>query len=77
MFVDQPVGVGWSLLGNETNVNSTYEASNDFYKFITDWFALAEFQNLKAYELYLIGESFGGSYIPVFAEQIIKNKATN
>jgi len=46
MFVDQPIGVGWSPQGNETNVSSTAEAGDDFYKFITTFYSLKNFTML-------------------------------
>ncbi len=73
MFVDQPIGVGWSPQGNETNVSSTAEAGDDFYKFITTFYSLKNFTMLHKYDLYLAGESYAGSYIPVFAQKIIEN----
>lgn len=74
MYVDQPVGVGWSHKGKDTNVSNTSEAGEDFNKFITEFFKNINYTKLKGYDLYLTGESFSGSYVPVFAEMLIKNK---
>jgi len=34
LFIDQPIGVGWTIKGETTNVNNTYDAADDFYSFI-------------------------------------------
>ena len=77
MFIDQPVGVGWSQQGNETNVTDTYEAADHFYTFLSKFYQLEVFAPFKDYPLYIFGESYGGSYIPVFSRKILEhNKAT-
>ena len=72
LFIDQPIGVGWTIKGETTNVNNTYDAADDFYSFIKQFYAIDEFKMLMDYDLFIFGESFAGSYIPVFAERILK-----
>jgi len=77
LFVEQPLGVGWSSNGNDTNVSSTPEARDDFYNFLNKFFALTEFQSLLNNDLYIAGESYAGHYIPSFARKIIENIGVN
>jgi len=56
-----------------TLVSSAAEAGEHFYKFLTTWYSLPEFKQFNDYDLYIAGESFGGSYIPTFAAKIIEN----
>jgi carboxypeptidase C (cathepsin A) len=75
IFVDQPIGVAYSILGNRSWPNTTYEESFDFERFLIGFFE--EFPNLRANDFYIFSESYGGHYVPAFAAQIIANKDKN
>ncbi|KAL6453453.1 CPY1 Carboxypeptidase Y [Candida maltosa Xu316] len=62
IFLDQPVGVGYSYTGGE-EVRNTVTAAKDVYKFP---------QFLKN-KFHIAGESYAGHYIPAFASEIINN----
>ena len=75
LFVDQPIGVGFSLLGNESWPKSSVEASFDFERFLIRFFQL--YPSLRSNDLYIFGESYAGHYVPAFASQILANQAKN
>lgn len=71
MFVEQPVGVGYSYGGtppqNETDV------SRDFYGFLQNFFTV--FPGMRQKRLFLVGESYAGMYVPSIAHYIyLENK---
>jgi serine carboxypeptidase-like clade 1 len=78
LFVSQPKGVGFSYcvdqLGNPVNdpeklcINTDVSAAQDAYDFFTAFFdAYPEF---KKNNFFLTAESYGGTYIPMFMDQI-------
>ena len=44
MFVDNPVGVGWSPKGKDTDVSRTTDAAEMFFTFLSTWYTLDEFK---------------------------------
>lgn len=75
LFIDNPLGVGFSLLNNQTATRYAQEAALDFEIFLQKFFE--NHSMLKNSDLYLFGESYAGHYIPAFAAQILSNKANN
>ncbi|KAI9676755.1 MAG: hypothetical protein M1829_002850 [Trizodia sp. TS-e1964] len=69
LFVDQPVGTGFSGGGDAANTNA--EVTEDFYLWLVNFFSL--FPGLKSKRIHLMGESYAGIYIPYFADFILKN----
>ncbi|GFQ00208.1 serine carboxypeptidase-like 49 [Phtheirospermum japonicum] len=76
LFVDQPIGTGFSYTTKETDIPTTSEeAAVHFYDFIQAFFG-----NHPEYvknDFYITGESYAGHYIPAFAAQVLhgnKNK---
>jgi carboxypeptidase C (cathepsin A) len=70
-FLDQPIGVGFSYSDNETEhggEGGTFAASEDIYAFMKLWYKA--FPESKSLPFSIAGESYGGHYIPVFAENI-------
>ena len=70
-FLDQPIGVGFSYSTNESahgGEGGTYAASEDIYAFMRLWYKA--FPESKSLPFSIAGESYGGHYIPVFAEHI-------
>ena len=68
LYVDQPKNVGYSFgYGKETA--SSVEAADDFITFYTNWVEL--FPEFKGRKTIIAGESYGGHYIPAWANAIL------
>jgi carboxypeptidase C (cathepsin A) len=70
-FLDQPIGVGFSYDTNKSahgGEGGTFAASEDIYAFMRLWYKA--FPDSKSLPFSIAGESYGGHYIPVFAEHI-------
>jgi carboxypeptidase C (cathepsin A) len=70
-FLDQPIGVGFSYSSNSSahgGEGGTFAASEDIYAFMRLWYKA--FPESKTLPFSIAGESYGGHYIPVFAEHI-------
>jgi carboxypeptidase C (cathepsin A) len=69
--LDQPIGVGFSYSTNDSahgGEGGTFAASEDIYAFMKLWYKA--FPESKSLPFSIAGESYGGHYIPVFAEHI-------
>lgn len=75
LFVEQPIGVGFSTIINDQAPNYATEAAVHFEKFLINFFI--EYESLAYNDLYIVGESYAGHYIPSFATRIVQNQATN
>ena len=76
LFVEQPIGVGFSTINNnDTAPRYATDAALHFETFMMNFFQIYPY--LANNNLYLIGESYAGHYIPSFATRIIQNQATN
>jgi len=73
IFIDQPVGVGFSYAEYGEHVGRTEEAAKDVAAFVAIF--MERFVNGKAgsdqVKFHMAGESYGGRYIPVFASEIV------
>jgi len=68
-FLDQPIGVGFSYSSNDSDISGgTFAASEDIYAFMGLWYAA--FPASRSLPFSIAGESYGGHYIPIFAEHI-------
>ena len=65
LFIDQPVGVGFSY--GRTTVGTSQEAAADVWKFLQIWFADSRFSKYASREFGIWAESYGGHYAPTFA----------
>lgn len=74
LFVDSPVGVGYSVSGGET-VNTAMEAAEDLQIFLIRFFQV--YSSLAPNDFYIFGESFGGHYIPALSTIIVSNNSQN
>ncbi|KAK4455746.1 Alpha/Beta hydrolase protein [Podospora aff. communis PSN243] len=73
MFVDNPVGTGFSYVDTDSYVHELDEMANQFVTFLEKWFAL--FPEYEHDDLYFAGESYAGQYIPYIARAILdRNK---
>eukprot|EP01017_Pseudomicrothorax_dubius_P046044 TRINITY_DN805_c0_g3_i2.p1 TRINITY_DN805_c0_g3~~TRINITY_DN805_c0_g3_i2.p1 ORF type:complete len:461 (-),score=101.99 TRINITY_DN805_c0_g3_i2:182-1564(-) len=74
LFIDSPIGVGFSLQDGSDFVNTAEQAGRDLHTFLIRFFQL--YPNLKDGPLYLFGESYAGHYIPAFAYEVYNNQDT-
>ncbi|KAJ9613010.1 Cell death protease [Cladophialophora chaetospira] len=73
LFVDQPVGTGFSYVNTDSYVHELEEMANQFLVFMDKWFDL--FPQYEDDDLYFAGESYAGQYIPYIAKALLdRNK---
>lgn len=70
IFLDQPVGVGYSYTGGE-DVKNTATAAKDVFVFLELFFQ--KFSKFASNDFHIAGESYAGHYIPQFAVEIIEH----
>ncbi|KAH7407863.1 pheromone-processing carboxypeptidase kex1 [Cadophora sp. MPI-SDFR-AT-0126] len=74
MFVDNPVGTGFSFVDTDSYVHELPEMANQFVQFLEKWFAL--FPEYEHDDIYIAGESYAGQHIPYITKAILdRNKA--
>ena len=65
LYIDQPVGTGFSFTGNDAGyANNNEELASDLYEFMIQFYTM--FPYLVANELYFVGESYAGKYYTRF-----------
>ncbi|KAI0473131.1 Alpha/Beta hydrolase protein [Xylariaceae sp. FL0804] len=69
LFVDNPVGTGYSYVDTNHYVQELDQMANQFITFLEKWFEL--FPEYEHDDLYLAGESFAGQHIPYIAKAIL------
>jgi carboxypeptidase C (cathepsin A) len=72
LFIDQPVGVGFSY-GSKT-VGTSQQAAADVWKFLQIWFADPRFKQYAVRDFGIWSESYGGHYGPTFASCVTWNR---
>lgn len=72
LYIDQPVGTGYSTASDPYPVHDMDRVTSDFYAWLQSF--LAQFSHLQSKRVHLIGESYAGFYIPYFASAIIDNQ---
>lgn len=73
VWVEQPLRTGFSVPSNDAKdprVHNEYDVADDFHDFLMSFFAV--FEHLKESPLYIVGESYGGRYVPAIAQEIVK-----
>lgn len=70
IFLDQPVGVGYSYAGKE-DVDSSPRAAHDVYIFLELFFQ--KFPKFLNNKFHVSGESYAGHYVPRIAAEIIRH----
>ncbi|WWC64204.1 uncharacterized protein I303_106812 [Kwoniella dejecticola CBS 10117] len=70
IYLDQPVGVGFSY-SDEGEVNNSPAAAEDVYAFLILF--ISKFKQYSKQEFHIAGESYAGTYIPNIASVIYKN----
>ena len=73
IFLDQPVNVGFSY--SSGSVSNTVAAGKDVYALMTLFFK--QFPEYAQQSFHIAGESYGGHYIPVFADEILSHPKRN
>ncbi|CAF4166665.1 unnamed protein product [Adineta steineri] len=73
LFVDQPVGTGFSNIGTDSYVHELDEMANQFLSFLDQYIKI--FPELLENDIYLAGESFAGQYIPYIAQAILERRS--
>lgn len=71
LYVDQPVGTGFSTSSDPYPVADNDQVTSSFYRWLKSFFA--RFPHLQSKRVHLIGESYAGIYVPYFATEIVKN----
>jgi len=68
LFVDNPIGVGYSASANDSSLVSTIEQlSQDFNVFLQKFFASEDGKKYVDRKFYISGGSYAGKYIPQIA----------
>lgn len=68
LYLDQPRYVGFSF-GYGPQVKGSREAADDFITFLQGWYQL--FPEFTSRETIISGESYGGHYVPAWADAIL------
>ncbi|XP_036007614.1 lysosomal protective protein [Fundulus heteroclitus] len=75
LYLESPVGVGFSYSDNKDYVTNDTEVSMNNYLALKEFFRL--FPEYSSNELFLTGESYGGIYIPTLAERVMEDSSLN
>lgn len=73
LFVDHPVGTGWSY--GTHSPTSLPEIGEEFVQFMLNFYA--EHPQRQQQELVLTGESFAGKYLSFTAQSILEHNSAN
>ncbi len=73
LFVDQPVGSGFSYIDIDSFIHELDEMANQFLGFLDRYIEI--FPELLLHDIYLAGESFAGQYIPYIAQAILTQRS--
>ncbi|PGH27498.1 hypothetical protein AJ80_00739 [Polytolypa hystricis UAMH7299] len=71
LYVDQPVGSGFSTASQPNPVNNNERITSDFYSWLKAFYQV--FPHLLEKKMHLMGESYAGVYLPYFASRIMEN----
>ncbi|KAG8818982.1 hypothetical protein FRC17_010641, partial [Serendipita sp. 399] len=74
IYVDQPVGTGYSTVDTSGFVADEDQMAQDFVNFLKNLASI--FPSLKHRPLYLTGESYAGTYIPYIAKALTIDRTT-
>ncbi len=69
LFIDNPLGVGFSYTDTGIKVNTTAQGSLHFNNFMVNFYNY--FQNLTLNPLHIFGLSYAGHYVPSYAANFI------
>jgi vitellogenic carboxypeptidase-like protein len=74
LFVDAPVGVGYSVCGGDLPVSAMGYAAH-MEAFLINFYEV--YPSLKSQDFYIFGESYAGHYIPAVTSTLILNYSHN
>ncbi|CAF0760323.1 unnamed protein product [Adineta steineri] len=74
LFVDQPVGTGFSTIDTDSFIHELDEMADQFLGFLDQYIKI--FPELLENDIYLAGVSFAGQYIPYIAKAILEQRST-
>ncbi|KAK9466806.1 Alpha/Beta hydrolase protein [Lipomyces arxii] len=75
LFVDNPLGTGFSFVDTDSYLHELPEMVNDFMTFMDTFFDL--FPQYLVDDMYIAGESYAGMYIPYITDAILaRNNGT-
>jgi carboxypeptidase D len=69
LFVDNPVGTGFSYTSTEGYVSELQQMADEFIIFMEKWYTL--FPQFEGEDLYFAGESYAGQHIPYIAKAVM------
>ncbi|KAL4472405.1 hypothetical protein ABPG74_018354 [Tetrahymena malaccensis] len=75
IYVDQPVGTGYSHADARDLAKTEEQISNDFYSFLIQFFD--KYPQYLGRVFYITGESYAGQYIPAISKKILEEKNPN
>lgn len=71
LYVDQPVGVGYSNPGNDL-IGTELQVGERMFTFLQNFYA--KFPHFLEVPLFVTGESYGGHYVPVVAAHVLRGQ---
>ncbi|XP_024375470.1 serine carboxypeptidase-like 22 isoform X2 [Physcomitrium patens] len=73
VFVESPVAVGFSYSNKKSDYAAFSDAqtATDAYSFLVNWFT--SYPEYLKNDMYIIGESYGGHYVPQLVQQVVKH----
>ncbi|KAI0691379.1 alpha/beta-hydrolase [Cytidiella melzeri] len=71
VYIDQPAGTGFSYTASNQYLHELSEASDHIVQFLRNFYKV--FPEYSSVDTYLGGESYGGQYIPYFADAILNS----
>ncbi|KAJ5673856.1 Carboxypeptidase [Penicillium macrosclerotiorum] len=74
LYVDQPVGTGFSTASNPYPVRNNEQVTESFTKWLDGFWTY--FPHLRSKKIHLMGESYAGIYIPYFAAGLLHNPSS-
>ncbi len=74
MFIDQPLGTGFSNCSDQRRIPSTSEqTAEDFYGFFTNFLAAHSTEyNPQTTKVYFAGQSYGGHFLPAIVSTLLR-----
>ena len=70
IYVDQPIGTGFSYSDPETFLTSMDEAAEEFLTFMKNLYV--KYPEFVGKPLYMTGESYGGKYLPAYSKKLLE-----
>uniref|UniRef100_A0AAQ5Y9L3 Carboxypeptidase n=1 Tax=Amphiprion ocellaris TaxID=80972 RepID=A0AAQ5Y9L3_AMPOC len=75
LYLESPVGVGFSYSDDQRYVTNDTEVSMNNYLALKEFLRL--FPEFSSNQVFLTGESYGGIYIPTLAERVMEDASIN